>query len=848
MAPGEASQTVCSMDDLRKEKKYGYIGRTAILTAVAAALAILPALIIGRGMLLLSDDFNWQQQIFNIYNASLARTPAAWSWVIDLGSNPATALSFYNLNSPYTLILAIFPASVIPYLTAPMLVLKYVIGAVGAAVFARKFVKGQGAAVLCGLLYAFAGIQTVSLLFPFHDSMSLFPWLLVALEKLLEGRPLVFAFAVAVSAMTNFYIFFGEVIFLLIWFVFRVLLMKNTAKSKLIAFGKTLLEGVIGVAAAGLVLVPSFLAVTSNPRVGSQDFSLLYHFTQYVTLLQAYFMPADVMGMKNYLFQKGCSSCSLSLPFLAMALVFTYVKKNFKKPQAYLPVTLVIISLVPLLNGAFSFFNEHYYARWFFMPALVFAMLSCVVLDRYAEDVPGEASQEGADEKFTKKDIVFGAKMNLVCVVLTMLVETLAILWYKLRGVTSLIADVDIAMLIVYGVFGQLCAFGVLAAAAKAGPGRFAKITTACVLAAGILTTGTAAVRYSVGTDVKEYYEPEILNSEGEIGAEKAKAIITASGGLADVLPADKNYRVRNDWHEEGESYFAASFDNVSMLTGIPSVNSFISTVEGGLFTFYDLTGNTRNVATTGTFSEEQMALLSARFYLTPNPGGGPDGGTKYGEYEYPDGSVIYIYEYENFVPLGFLYTKYITPDELRTLPGEERALAMLSYAVLDENDAEAIKEAGISLSHGDPKDVLDFASAVKERKETGAKAFETSDSGFEAYYENSASGVAFVSTAYSEGFRFTVNGREVKAYSSAGLLAIPLEAGANHITAVYTDPGETPGMILTGCAVVAGSAEAIVFVLLEMKKRRKAQEQKAAASKAEKSEEDEEKRTVTGA
>ncbi len=810
------------MDRLGSEKKYAYIGHTALLAAVGAFLALLPAVIMGRGMLLLTDDFTWQQQIFNIYNTVLMRSRTSWSWLIDLGSDPANALSFYNLNSPFTLILALFPAGAVPYLTAPMLVLKYAVGAAGAAVFAKKFVKKSSSAVLCGLLYAFSGIQTVSLLFPFHDSMALFPWLLAALEKLLEGKPLRFAFVTALCAMTNFYIFFGEVIFLVIWFVFRVLLMKSSAKEKLIQFGKTLGEGVIGVALAGVVLVPSFLAVAANPRIGSRSFDLLYHVTRYVTLLQAYFMPADVMGMRNYLFQKGCSSCAMSLPFIAMALVFTYIKKNFKSPKAYLPVVLVIISLVPVLNGSFSFFNANYYARWFFMPALVFALLSCVVIDRTA--------LEGEEGSFGRDDIVFGAKLNAACVVLTMLVEVAAVLWYKVRGVTTLTEGVNMPLLVIYGFFGQACAFGLFFIAVKAGPKNFVKVLTVCVLAAGILTTGAAAVRYSTGNGYSEYYEAGIVNSEGNIGAEKAKAILTDSEGLAGVLPTGKNYRVRTDWHEEGTEYFADSFDNVSMLAGIPSVNSFISTVDGGLFTFYDLLGTPRNVTTTGSFSEAEMALLSARFYLTTNPGGGPAKGEKYAEYTYNDGTAVYVFSYKNYIPMGFTYDSYLTPEEVKALPAEERALAMLSFVVLEESDANELAKAGIVLKHANAGEAKPLDEAAALRRSTCAVSFEMTETGFNGVFETSAPCIGFVSTPRSEGFTVKVNGKTVKTYSAGGLLAIPLEAGTSTVEAVYETPGAVAGMVLTGSGVVIGAAEMIAVVLFEKSKKRK----KAAVAAAE--------------
>ena len=427
----------------------------------------------------------------------------------------------------------------------------------------------------------------------------------------------------------------------------------------------------------------------SNPRVSSLSTGVLFGWQQYVTLLEAYFLPADIMGTGNYLFQQACDSCAICLPLVAMAGVFAYFKGNYKRPRAWLPVVLVGFSLVPVLNAAFSMFNARYYARWFFMPALVFAMLTCVAIDGAAEKTL-ENTAENPPEK--RKNLVDGAKINLAFVIFTFAVSIAAILYYKLRGVENIVEKTNPVLCAVYGAAGIAAAVFALVIAKKSNPKRMVALLTAGAVAFGVLSTAAAAMRYTFVQGKGEFYEPGIINGEGNIGPEKTKAVLTESGNISRYFPEDGNFRIRTDWHESGETYYANSFDNLSMLAGIPSVNSFISTVEGGVFEFYELLGTERLVRTTGSFQEELMALLSCRYYLSESD---ISGKTPVAKIEYSEGTVVGIYEYDNFLPIGFSYGSYVTPEELSEIAPEKRAAVMLENIVITQKDAEKLAENG---------------------------------------------------------------------------------------------------------------------------------------------------------
>ena len=806
---------------LKKHTSNKYLLETALIAAAACILSLLPAVIAGRGILALADDFSWQQQIFNTYAVSLYRSPAdfGWSWVVDLGADVSNALAFYNLYSPFTLILALFPAAVTPYLAAPMLVLKYVVAAVAAAAFVKRFVRDGKTAVLGGVLYAFSGIQTVSLLFPFHDALCLFPVLMLAVECLLEKKPAVFALTAALCAITNYYLFFGEVVFLVIWFIFRVALSENIVKKdKIRHFLVMLGEGTVGILISAIVLLPAFLSVMNNPRVSSLSTGVLFGWQQYVTLLQAYFLPADIMGTGNYLFQQACDSCALYLPLVAMTGVFAYFKGNFRKSKAWLPVVLTGFSLVPVLNAAFSMFNARYYARWFYMPALVFAMLTCVAIDglpenpqRVEKETPAENPQlENPPEK--RKNLIFGAKVNLAFVVFTVAVSGAAIAYYKIRGIDNIAGKTNPVLWAVYGGAGIAAAVFVLIIAKKANSKKAVALLTAGAVAVGVLSTAAAAVRYTFVQGKGEFYEPGIVNGEGNIGAEKTKAVLTESGNISRYFPEDGNFRIRTDWHEAGESYFANSFDNISMLTGIPSVNSFISTAEGGLFEFYENLGTERLVRTVGSFQEELMALLSCRYYLSEST---VDGSEPVGKYEYSDGTIIYIYEYENFLPIGFTYDSYVTSDELKEAEPAERAAIMLENIVIEQKDAEKLAENGITLAHGDVHAATKtLEEAVADRKAEASGRFARNEKGFVSEIEAGEKTVAFFSVPYSKGWSATVNGQKTDVLDAGGMMAVALEKGTNTVVFTYKTPGFTAGAVLFSVGMLAAAAEIIVYAV----------------------------------
>ena len=103
-------------------------------------------------------DYNCQQIAFYMHAHELVTNgQIGWDWNTDLGVNFIGSYSFYLLFSPFFWLTLPFDTSAVPYLMAPLFVLKFMTCAFTAYFYVARFVKDKRFAVIGGLLYAFSG-------------------------------------------------------------------------------------------------------------------------------------------------------------------------------------------------------------------------------------------------------------------------------------------------------------------------------------------------------------------------------------------------------------------------------------------------------------------------------------------------------------------------------------------------------------------------------------------------------------------------------------------------------------------------------------------------------------------
>ena len=346
---------------------------------------VLPNAIMNDGIYHLTADFDYQEIPFHmIMNESFKNGNYFYTWFNDLGSNFIGSFSFYNLFSPFTFFLFLFPSSYVPYLLGFMFPFKYGFAGLFSYLYMRRYVKDSKYAILGAVLYSFSGFQLTNILFfHFHDVVAFFPLLLYSLDEIFyHDKKGYFGLSVFLMAITNWFFLIACGIFVFLYFLLKVIMKEYCINPERLFrfFG----EGILGLLMASFILVPTFLFTLSNPRIISHWtlLSLLkYPSSTYIEIIRAFIFPPDSMITRSFFYSGNYSSVELYLPVIGSIFVFTYL---IKKPKDFFSILLFICFLfmfIPIFNSAFVLFRSLYYARWFFMPILMMSLVSMKAME-----------------------------------------------------------------------------------------------------------------------------------------------------------------------------------------------------------------------------------------------------------------------------------------------------------------------------------------------------------------------------------------------------------------------------------------------------------------------------------
>ena len=352
-------------------------------------LVFLPVIIADGGYFIYYGDFNSQQiPFYNLANDAVRSGSFGWNWYTDLGANFIGSYAFYLFGSPFFWITTILPRSWVTFSIPILLCIKHGVAALTAYAYIRRFVQNSNAAIVGGLLYAFSGFQLFNLFFNhFQDVTAFFPLLLIAMEECVNrNRRGVFALAVALLATLNYFFFTGQVVFLVLYFIVRCF--SRDFHASLRKFFVLLFEEILGVAIACAVLLPAALAVFANDRVSEHlygmDMMAYSDRTRIWRILLSLFLIPDVPARPNLFSSNAAKWASIGgyLPMFSMAGALSFLKQRDGHWAKRLTIICAVCACVPILNSAFYALNGSYYARWFYMPVLILAMMTAYALDQ----------------------------------------------------------------------------------------------------------------------------------------------------------------------------------------------------------------------------------------------------------------------------------------------------------------------------------------------------------------------------------------------------------------------------------------------------------------------------------
>ena len=767
-------------------------------------LAILPILV-KRGLpFFYYGDYNVQQIPFYILAHRAVRNGEFfWNWNVDLGGSMAGDFSFYLWGSPFFWLTIPFPEDAIPYIMPFLMALKYAIAATLAYLYIKRYVHKYIYAMIGGYLYGFSGFNACNIVFNhFTDSVCFFPLFLILFEELMECkttedgklRPsgillIRFSLMTAFMAIVNYYFFFGQILFLVIYFLVRY---RKT--DKLMDFfirQLRLIAGVFfGVMLAGFFLVPAFMGIHGNSRLDN----IITGYNMFIypsgkmiwDIFKSLVMLPDIIGKGTLFYTTTVKNASLAayLPMYGIAGVVGYMlinkrKKNWEKT---LTILFLIIAVIPVLNSAFSLFNTSYYARWFYIPILFMSLETAQVAER------GRSLQ-------LKKGVVIEVLCYLFFVIVYFLPsadENGKIEMFNMTENSAIfLRDVLFTAVLLFLLIVSVFLLPKKKAVRDVIILSFVMIS--CVISTYVPVKNGSSIISDTG---KEMWQEQMLYNKVDV---------------------DKSRFLRGEVDSTSTNY--------DMVWGIPSIHCFLSTVPAPIFDFLDGTCDiTRTVETNIPVERAGVrAILSAKYYfenavISKNRVYFNDEGTD--GYVYVDTQDGFdIFENTNYIPMGFTYDYYITASEWEDLEAKDHDLDLSKVLIISDEDA--IRLLGsldmVELTAEDieenPLNYYEFTGECAKRALSACTSFEPDTKGFSAVTGNiQGDKLLFFSVPKSGGFSCRVDGIETPIYTADyGLMAIPVTGGVHNIRVSYTPEGLMPGVL---CSLF-GAAAFVAYVIM---------------------------------
>ena len=769
-------------------KKYCVL--TFALGFAVFLLTVLPFAVQNDGVFYFYGDFNAQQIPFTISFAGGLSLPE-FDFIAGTGTDYLDAYSFYNIFSPFTLIFRIFPKSAAIYLFPFVTALKFGFCAMNAYLYISRFCKADGCAAAGAMLYAFSGYCMVTLVYHYLDALAFFPLLLASLEAAVtEKRRGVFGITATLCAFTNYYIFGTEAIFLILYFLMR--LTDKGFRVSLRNFFCLAAETVLGLAAAGFVLVPAAVYMISSPRLGDSFGSLrdmLVYETpwRYARILQSAFISPDLQGYTNffpdfegsYPFGSRWSAQAMFLPLFGMSGALAFISANKKSWQTKLIAACAVLALIPLLNSIFSLGSSLYYARWTFAPTLITACMTA----RALEDEP----------KYFKIGIAVNGAAVLILTAFTLLFPMEKLSMWKTGAFYS---NAQKWTQIAFTAAGLAAA--ALLVFKPARDGQFPLRALASAAAAAFVFT-EAVMLFGMGEERSPEAEKYCIFEAPAIGdSEYGKRIIT------DNNSANKN-----------------------VIWNIPSAYTFNSIVPRGLADYCEAVGISND-----DIAEDYAShcLFSVRELIAYNHF--PDKDDDYfkenlvgsdvdGDYGFLGRSGRYlIYENKNFIPMGFCYESCISEEDFLALDEETRKNYMLKAMAVEDVSAVSAYLEEADKSEARPLDENGLAEECAARASRSAHSFSTDGESYTAEITLEKPELVFFGITFDEDFTAYVDGEKTEIFkANFGFQAIPVPAGTHTVRGVYRSRKRDIGAF---CSAAGAVGLAVYIAAAHITKRRR--------------------------
>lgn len=716
-----------------------------LLIIVTVIVGALP-LFLQYGNYVLMDDFFRQEIPFIMETKRMLSSGAPfWSWNTFFGDNFLAGYGFYTLTSPFVWLNCLFPYDWILRSLFLTLVLKYICAFLSARFYLRKMEVSPEYACIGGLLYAFSSYAiSNSFYYHFFEPMIMFPLLLVAIERYLNGDRYgrtTLVIAAFFTAFINYY--FAVCSFIAAaMYVFCRVLFSGKLKTYLRKVPLGVLLILMGILMDSFLLIPTAMHLVGGARANQgiltgMDFTAVPFF---IERLRTLFMP-QVLEENTTLFQgTGFNSCSATLPVVGILVALLYCWEN-KRNWLTALVLIALVSFLTPLNSAFSLFTNPNYTRWAYALTLFLILASVKWMDQHREHVTISAKVLG----------IYAALA--ICVFALSLVRGggLELPANRLQFIAySAVLLVSLLMLMAY---------------------RYAKRHQRTLLY-GIITCA-----------VVEMLAFHFLRSDlgFSYAQDQDRANIVRPYLLDNKLPrkdAESIMRYR--------TAFEGRYPNLGLLTNRPSVSTFHSVLNTNLYKFVTITDSAKvefsNTFVASNYQRPFYALMSVKECIRYNAKGFTRENNK------------------DYIPMGFTYDTYIPESKVDSLlalsPKPDVPLVMLSNLVVPDSEvasfAKILKAGKIDLD-------ANIDSVVSCRRQVASLSFDGDTKGFVSRIKMPRENWVFYSVPADKGFTAYVDGKQTPIRQvNLGLSAVLVPQGLHEVRFAFVPRGMKEGMAVS--------------------------------------------------
>ena len=578
---------------------------------------------------------------------NLGQGISTFSWNIGIGSDVISEFSYYIIGDPFAYISLLFPMSKLEFAYNFLIILRMYFIGISFLIYCTYHKNKVFNSLIGTLIYTFCEfVLFAGVRHPFFlNALIMLPIVFLGVDKLLkENKSVVLTASIAIMAFMNYYLLYMVVILSLIYGVikFFVEFDNKNVKNIIKLLSKAGLSYLLGVAMAGVILLPTIYGFINSNRlgnVGAQYYSLSYYKS-----LVGWFI-----SIGGSFWTRICVSSFviLIIPVSAYRAIKNKENKENRAIMINILVDIVILlfSIFGSIMNGFSFQQN----RWAFGLVFIFAYMVTINID--------------IGIKFSKTEI-----------------KTSIIVFLLYFGIVAIIRKVKVYYLIITFLITLLMLGIILVSNSKFGK-KHTRISAYIV----ILLVMVSIFNYSYQLNYKNNYANEFKENN---------MIMSLYNSYNDAIPEFGNTirYIKNDDNSFYRISNASSNTNIndSLIHNYKSLNEYLSIGNGNIGKLCKdlviLNYSDTNALKRLDGRTKITTLLANKYYIVKSNQKKyvPYGYMLYKDLNNCEDNPTLIYKNENVLSIGNFYDNYILNKDFKKLSPLEKEQAVLDTVVID--------------------------------------------------------------------------------------------------------------------------------------------------------------------